>query len=77
MSARSLYYDPADGRPDSGLVPFEWVSPQSVLGGFALVPGPLSLARSLAGVAAAGPVVFVAGGASAAGPTARVESRAW
>ncbi|MBX3273754.1 MAG: TonB C-terminal domain-containing protein [Sandaracinaceae bacterium] len=33
---RALYYDPADGRPDSGLTPFEWVSVGSVLGGLAL-----------------------------------------
>ncbi|MCA9608107.1 MAG: TonB C-terminal domain-containing protein [Myxococcales bacterium] len=36
MTTRALYYEPADGRPDSGLVPFEWVSPASILGGFAL-----------------------------------------
>ena len=36
MTTRALWYEPADGRPDSGLVPFEWVSPQSILGGVAL-----------------------------------------
>ncbi len=33
---RALYYEPTDARPDSGLVPFEWVSPASLLGGAAL-----------------------------------------
>ncbi|MCB9595622.1 MAG: TonB C-terminal domain-containing protein [Sandaracinaceae bacterium] len=33
---RALYYEPSDGRPDSGLVPFEWVSLESILGGVAL-----------------------------------------
>lgn len=36
MTTRALYYEPTDARPDSGLVPFEWVSPATLLGGAAL-----------------------------------------
>ena len=35
MTTRALYYDPVDGRPETVLAPFSWVSPETVLGGSA------------------------------------------
>lgn len=39
MTIRPLYYDPSDGRPDSVLVPFDWVTPEALVGGWAVMVG--------------------------------------
>ncbi len=39
MTTRALYYDPIDGRPDTVLDPFGWLSPEGFLGGLALMLG--------------------------------------
>ena len=37
MTTRALYYDPIDGRPDTALDPFGWISPEGIMGGLALM----------------------------------------
>lgn len=37
--SRALYYDPSDGRPDTGLAPFAWATPASLVGGVATMVG--------------------------------------
>lgn len=36
---RALYYDPVDGRPESVLAPFLWLSPETLLGGTVVMVG--------------------------------------
>jgi len=36
---RALYYDPIDGRPETVLAPFDWVSPEGIMGGLGVMFG--------------------------------------